>query len=222
MLHELIRAYNEAVYDTDRERALKVVHDAVAAGVTPEEIVFRVVLPAMDIMITAISRDQGASLAQHYMTAQIADAVTTEMIAKFRKTPAAAGRIIIGTADGDLHSLGKRIVTGCLKARMIEVTDLGVNVPPERFVEEAVVREAPVIAISAMMVHTARGERGCIRVRELLQEKGLEQRIRIIVGGAPFCFDREMFRQVGADAWAENGITAGKVIIDMINEGGRS
>jgi methanogenic corrinoid protein MtbC1 len=218
MLDQVIKAYNEAVYDTDREQALRVVHDAVAGGVSPEDIVFHVVLPAMDLMIQAIARDGGASLAQHYMTAQIADAVTSEMVAKFRQTPEAAGRVVIGTAEGDLHSLGKRIVTGCLKARMIEVSDLGVNVAPERFVDEAVARSAPIIAVSAMMVHTAKGERGCRGVRALLRERGLEGTIRVIVGGAPYRFDRALFREVGADAWAEDGITAGKVIADLIGE----
>ena len=218
MLDRIIKAYNEAIYDTDRDQALRVVHDAVAAGVSPEDIVFRVVLPAMDLMVKAISQDNGASLAQHYMTAQIADAVTTEMVAKFRKAPEAAGRVVIGTAEGDLHTLGKRIVTGCLKARMIEVTDLGVNVPAERFVDEAVARSAPIIAISAMMVHTAKGERGCAGVRGLLRERGLERSIKIIVGGAPYRFDRDLFRTVGADGWADDGVTAGKVIADLIKE----
>ena len=85
---------------------------------------------------------------------------------------------MIGTASGDMHSLGKRIVMGCLRARMVDVKDLGINVQPERFVDEAQAHNAEVIGISAMMVHTARGENGCLRVREILKERGLEDRIR--------------------------------------------
>jgi methanogenic corrinoid protein MtbC1 len=48
------------------------------------------------------------------------------------------GRVVIGTSVGDLHGPGKRIASGCLKALMIEVIDLGLNVPAERFVEEAI------------------------------------------------------------------------------------
>ena len=216
VLDKVIRAYNDAVYDTDRERALQVVREAVEAGVSPEDIVFHVVLPAMDLMIKSLEEEGGASLAQHYMTAQIADAVTTEMVAQFSKPPVVVGRVVIGTAEGDLHSLGKRIVTGCLRARMIEVIDLGVNVPPERFVDEAVAHDADVIAISAMMVHTAKGDRGCRRVRTLLDERHLADKIKIIVGGAPYRFDRDLYWTVGADAWAEDGVTAGKIIADMI------
>ncbi|MBA4374355.1 MAG: cobalamin-binding protein [Thermodesulfovibrio sp.] len=215
-LQSIMKAYNEALFDTDRDGALKVVHEAVAAGVTPEDIVFKVVLPAMESMIKSISEDFDANLAQHFMTAQIATEVTEEMIPKFRAVPSVAGRVVIGTAQGDMHSLGKRIVIGCLKARMIEVTDLGVNVSPERFVDEAVACNAGVIAISAMMVHTARGENGCLRVRQLLKERGLDTRIKIVVGGAPYHFAHDLYKVVQADAWAEDGVTAGRVIEDLI------
>lgn len=218
MLDTIIREYNEAIFDTDRDRALQIVHEAVEQGVTPEQVVFEVVLPALDLMVKAISENMDANLAQHFMTAQIADTVTAEMIAKFQKAPQCAGTVVIGTAQGDMHSLGKRIVIGCLKARMIEVIDLGVNVAPEHFVDEAVGRKAQVIGISAMMVHTARGENGSLAVRRLLQERGLEDRIRIIVGGAPFRFDDRLYRAVQADAWAGDGVTASKVITDLVLE----
>ena len=218
MLDKIIKEYNEAIYDTDRDRALQVVHDAEAKGISPEDIVFQVVLPALDLMVKSISENMDANLAQHFMTAQIADTVTAEMIAKFKKAPEVVGTVVIGTAQGDMHSLGKRIVIGCLKARMIEVTDLGVNVTPEHFVDEAIGRKAQVIGISAMMVHTARGENGSLAVRRLLQERGLEDKIRIIVGGAPFRFDDGLYRTVQADAWASDGVTASKVVADLIKE----
>jgi methanogenic corrinoid protein MtbC1 len=132
----------------------------------------------MDLMIKSISENYDANLAQHFITAQIADSVTAEMIAKFKMAPEITGRVVIGTASGDMHSLGKRIVMGCLRARMVDVKDLGINVQPERFVDEAQAHNAEVIGISAMMVHTARGENGCLRVREILKERGLEDRIR--------------------------------------------
>lgn len=218
MLEQIIIDYNEAVFDTDRDRALQVIHDAVDQGVTPEQVVFKVVIPAIERMVKSISEDFDANLAQHFMTSQIAAEVVEEMVAQFEQPPDLVGRIVIGTAEGDLHSLGKRIVTGCLKARMIEVFDLGVNVAPERFVEAALEHDVQVIGISAMMAHTARGENGCIRVRQILQEQGLENRFKIIVGGAPYRFEPELYKIVGADAWCEDGITAGKVIAELIRE----
>lgn len=218
MLDALIKQYNEAIFDTDCDRAQQIVRDAVSNGVTPEAVVFEVVLPAMDFMVKSVSENSEANLAQYFLSARIADAVTMEMLPQFTQTPKVVGRVVVGTAHGDLHTLGKRILMGCLRARMIEATDLGVNVPAERFVDEAVSQGAEVIAISALMVHTAIGENGCRKVRQILRERGLESRIKVIVGGAPFRFNPEMHRSVGADAWAEDALTGGNVIEQLIKE----
>jgi methanogenic corrinoid protein MtbC1 len=218
MTEQIISAYNDALIDTDRDRAMQVVHDAVEQGITPEQIVFEVVLPSMERMVQQVSANDGVSIAQHFITSQIGEAVTTEMIARFRKSPEVRGRVVIGTMHGDLHSLGKTIVTGCLRARLIEVRDLGINVPAERFVEEAIAFGAEVIAMSAMMVHTARGEKGCLQVCRLLQERGLRQRVRVVVGGAAFTFHPQLAGIVGADAWAADAMTGGKVIQEAIRE----
>jgi trimethylamine corrinoid protein len=218
MLKQVLNQYNEAIMDTDRDRALLVVRDALGRGISPEEVVFEIVVPAIELMMKSISENQGVSLAQHFMAAQIASEVVDDLMPRFAKTPEIVGKVVIGTAQGDFHGLGKRIVAGCLKAMMVEVVDLGLNVAPERFVDEAVAHDAQVIAISAMMVHTARGENGCRKVRQILSELGLEERIKVAVGGAPYRFDPELYRTVGADAWAENGITAGRVITDLIRE----
>jgi methanogenic corrinoid protein MtbC1 len=216
MLETIIKAYNEAVYETDKAAAFAVVDAALAQGVSAEDVVFKVVIPAVEEMMSAITKDPDANLAQHFMTAQIAAEVTERMLTKFSHPPEIVGRVVIGTAAGDLHSLGKRIVMGCLKALMVEVVDLGVNVPAEKFVEEALARDAQVIAISAMMVHTATGEHGARQVRRILQERGLEDRFKIVVGGAPYRFDNELYKIVGADGWASDGVAAGKVIVDLI------
>lgn len=212
------RAYYEAVFDTDKEAAFEAVKAALARGMTAEEIVFEVVVPATEQMMAAITRDPDANLAQHFLTAQIAAEVTERMLARFTRSPEIIGRVVIGTAHGDLHSLGKRIVMGCLKSMMVGVVDLGVNVPAERFVDEAVRHDAQVIAISSMMVHTATGENGSRKVRALLRERRLEGRFRVVVGGAPFRFDEGLYRTVGADDWAADGLAGSRLIAERILE----
>ncbi|MDI1277932.1 cobalamin-dependent protein [Methylobacter sp.] len=216
ILKKVIAAYSEAVFDTDRDKAFEVIHAAIAQGVTPEDIVFKVVIPSIEQMIKAISEDFDANLAQHFMASQIASQVTDEMVAQFQTSPETIGRVVIGTSHGDMHTLGKRIVSGCLRSLMIDVIDLGVNVSAERFVDTALEHNAGIIAISSMMVHTARSEYGCLAVRQLLKERQLEERIKIIVGGAPYTWDTELYKVVQADAWASDGISAGKVIKDLI------
>ena len=218
MIANIVKAYNEAVYETDKEAAFDIVNTALEQGMSAEEIVFQVVIPAVEEMMSLIVKDPDANLAQHFMTAQIAAEVTEKMLLLFKSPPEIIGCVVMGTAAGDLHSLGKRIVMGCLKALMVHVIDLGVNVSPAKFVDEAVANNAQVIGISAMMVHTAMGEHGCLEVRKLLKERGLEDKIKIIVGGAPYRYDDELYKKVGADTWASDGVSAGKVIVDLINE----
>ena len=218
MLSDLIGAYNTAVLETDKEAAFKVIDRALAEGATPEDIVSKLVIPAVDEMMTLIGDDPDSNLAQQFMVAQIASEVTDKMLALFRTPPEPVGRVVIGTALGDLHTLGKRIVIGCLKSTMVEVLDLGGNVPAARFVDEAQRVGAQVIGISAMMVHTATGPDGCRKVRQILHERGLEDRIKIVVGGAPYRFDAELYKSVGADGWAADGIKAGRVILGLIGQ----
>jgi len=218
MTDEIRNAYNQAIFDTNKNAALKIINDALGKGFTPEDIVFKVIVPSIEFMSTSISQDFGSNLAQHYMTAQIAAQATEELISKFKSPLKLIGKMVIGTSHGDFHGLGKRIVIGCMKAQMIEAIDLGLNVFPEKFVNEAIAHGAQVIGISSMMMHTATGENGCIKVREILKKRELENKIKIIVGGAPYKYDHNLYKNVKADAWAENGIDAGKVVTELISE----
>lgn len=155
-------------------------------------------------------------MAQHFMASQIAAEATEELIPRFTKGATSIGRMVIGTSVGDFHGLGKRIVIGCVKSYLIDAIDLGLNVPPERFVDEAIQRDAQVIGISSMMVHTARDEQGPLGVRRALRQRGLEDQIKIIVGGAPYRFDPELYLTVQADGWAEDGIKAGPVVVQLV------
>ena len=216
-IQKIIFDYKEALYDTDHARAVGVIHQALANGVTAEEVVFSIIIPAIDQTINQIILDDSLCLAQHFLTAQISSDIVEEMLPLFKKAPQNVGHVVLGTAFGDLHSLGKRIVAGCLRARLIDVIDLGVNVPPEKFVQEAVAHHAEVIAISAMMLHTARSDLGALGVRRLMSEQGITE-IRLVVGGAPFRFNPDLYLIVQADAWAPDGISASRVIGDLIRE----
>jgi len=216
--HRTLEAYIQALFDTDKPAALQIVQDALKNGVSPENVVFAIILPGMEKMIGGMLSDNMVTLSQHFLAAQIAEEVVDRLLPLFAVVPEIRGHVVIGASHGDFHGLGKKIVIGCLRARMFEVTDLGINVAPERFVDEALAVGAQVIAISSMMVHTATGERGAKRVRQLLQERGLEEKFRIIVGGAPYRFHPGMFRDVGADAWADSAAEAPAVVSRLVQE----
>ncbi|OGU06392.1 MAG: cobalamin-binding protein [Geobacteraceae bacterium GWC2_55_20] len=215
---QILDSYLTALFDTDKAGALRVVQEALDGGLTPEQVVFEVIIPGMERMIGGMISDNLVTLSQHFLASQIAEEVTDRLIPLFATVPEVQGHVVIGTSHGDFHGLGKKIVIGCLKARMFQVTDLGINVAPEKFVDQALEVGAEVIGISSMMVHTATGERGPKRVRQLLREQGLEDRLRIIVGGAPYRFHENLFREVGADAWGDTAAEVPGIVARLVRE----
>ena len=109
----------------------------------------------------------------------------------------AAGTVVLGTVRGDLHDIGKNLVGIMLKGAGFRVVDLGKDVPPEDFVDAAVEHEAGVIGMSALLTTTAPV---MAEVVGLLKERGLTERIRTIVGGAPM--STGLAAELGADAYA--------------------
>ena len=210
--------YLKTLFDTDKQAALQLIQDALEGGVSPEDIVFEIVVPGLEMMVGGMISDNQVTLSQHFLAAQIADEVVDQLLPKFSGVPVISGRVVIGSSFGDFHGLGKKIVIGCLRARMFQVKDLGINVPPERFVDEAIAFNAEVIAVSAMMVHTAKGEQGAKQIRQILQQRHLEDRFRIIVGGAPYRFHEKMYLDVGADAWADSAAEAPEVVTRLVRE----
>jgi methanogenic corrinoid protein MtbC1 len=211
-----LAAYNNAIIDTDREKAISVICDALSRGLKAEDALFKVVIPSIEMMMHSVSSSAEISMAQNFMASQIASEATDLLIEQFKAKPGAAGCMVIGTAYGDFHGLGKKIVGGCIKAYTIKVVDLGLSISAGTFVDKALEHNAQVIAISSMMIHTALGEDGCLAVRNILKSRGLENKIKIIVGGAPYRFNPELYRIVKADAWSPTGIEAGKVVVKLI------
>ncbi len=115
----------------------------------------------------------------------------------------AVGKVVIGTAQGDLHDIGKNLVGIMLKGAGIEVIDLGNDVSAERFVDTAVEAGAPVIGISALLTTTMSSMKGVV---DLLRERGLNGKIRTIIGGAPV--SKDFADEIGADAYGYDAANA--------------
>ena len=109
----------------------------------------------------------------------------------------------IGTVEGDLHDIGKNLVGAMLEGAGFEVVDLGVNVKPEAFVE--VVREQNVglLCLSALLTTTMLAMK---RVIEAIDQAGLRDRVKILVGGAPVT--PQFASEIGADGSGESAVEA--------------
>jgi len=114
-----------------------------------------------------------------------------------------AGKVVIGTVQGDLHDIGKNLVGIMLRGAGFEVIDLGNDVAPEKFVETATREDAQVIGMSALLTTTMTGMQ---RVVQLLDAKGQRGRVKTIIGGAPVT--AEYAREIGADAFGFDAASA--------------
>ena len=118
-------------------------------------------------------------------------------------------KVVFGTAKGDIHDIGKNLVSMMLKGAGFQVIDLGTSVPAERFVEAARKEEAPIVAMSALLTTTMPEMKNTI---EALKEAGMRERVKVIVGGAPV--SPEYAAQIGADGYARDAARA----VDKVRE----
>lgn len=107
------------------------------------------------------------------------------------------GTIVIGTVEGDIHDIGKRIVGFLLEGTGYNVIDLGVDIKAETFAQAIEKHKADILGMSALLTTTMLNMGKTI---ELLKEKGLRAKIKIIVGGAPI--NDQFARTIGADGYA--------------------
>jgi dimethylamine corrinoid protein len=113
------------------------------------------------------------------------------------------GMIVIGTVGGDVHDIGKNIVTALLEADGFTVIDLGVDEPPEVFVEAIIEHKPLVVGLSGLLTEATESMKETV---EAISEAGLRDQVKIIVGGGRT--DAETMEYTGADDWSDDA-TAG-------------
>jgi 5-methyltetrahydrofolate--homocysteine methyltransferase len=113
------------------------------------------------------------------------------------------GRVVIGTVQGDLHDIGKNLVASMLEGGGFQVVDLGVDVPPEKFVEAAQEKEGTIVALSALLTTTMGMMKNVIQA---LEKVGIRQKTKVLIGGAPIT--RQFADEIGADGYGDNANSA--------------
>ena len=123
------------------------------------------------------------------------------------------GKYLIGTVQGDIHDLGKNIVIMMLKGNGWEVTDLGVDVPPEEFCSAVSSGGYHIVGISSLLTMTMPN---AARTIDALKAAGLRDRVKVMVGGAPTTVEWAV--QIGADAHAKDGPVAAIVAAQLVGK----
>ncbi len=113
------------------------------------------------------------------------------------------GKVLIGTVQGDLHDIGKNLVAMMLEGAGFEVIDLGVDVPPHKFVEAVQMHQPHIVGLSALLTTTMPKMKDTIQA---LEQAGLRGQVKILVGGAPMT--GEYARDIGADGYAPDASSA--------------
>jgi methanogenic corrinoid protein MtbC1 len=128
-------------------------------------------------------------------------------------TTESSGKVVFGTPKGDIHDLGKDIVITLMRAQGLSVYDLGVDVPPQRFIEKLQETGASVLALSALITPAFDSMRETIT---LLDQHGLREKTFVIIGGGVIT---ELVRQdVGADAWTMDPPEGVRLCLDYISQ----
>jgi len=201
-----LSAIQEALIAGDSGSLASGVKNALDQGTPAGEILNSGLIAAMDIVGDRMQSGD-MFIPEVLMSARcMADAVAVLKSRLGDGDASSAGHIVIGTVKGDLHDIGKNLVVMMLESAGFEVTDLGVDVPPETFVKTLEEKNADILALSALLTTTMPMMTQTITA---LNESGLRDRIKVIVGGAPV--NQDFADQVGADGYAPDAGSASRI-----------
>lgn len=190
----------EAVLDGDAEQTMSLVKEALAAGITPDDIVEHALIESM----SAVGRDFKSgdfyipdvlmsSRASHAALFVLQSAPNAQPLTKDR------GTVVVGTVAGDLHDIGKNIASLMLQCERFDVIDLGIDVVPEEFVKAIREHKPIVVGLSALLTTTIGEMR---KVIEAVDAAGLRDDVKIYVSGLPVT--QAYADEIGADHYCED------------------
>jgi corrinoid protein of di/trimethylamine methyltransferase len=218
-MNDILNQLQEAVIAGEPDQARGLATQALEAGIAPLDAIDQALNPGMQIVGDRYECGDyfipDLVMAAEAMKAAM-EKLEPELLAR-QEQRQILGTVVIGTVEGDIHEIGKSLVATMLSAAGFQVHDLGVGVPAERFVEQ--VKEAGasgdsvpvVVGLSALLTTTMRNQEAVIKA---LQEAGLRERVKVIIGGAPA--NPEWAETIGADAYAENANEAVDVVKQLL------
>ena len=193
----------DAILTGNAKKAEEVTNAALEAKVDPNELVQKHMIPAMDEVGKRFE-------ANEYFVPELLIAARAMKTSLKILTPhlikagvESTGRVVIGTVQGDLHDIGKNLVASMLEGGGFKVVDLGVDVPPEKFVEAAQEKDGTIVALSALLTTTMTMMKTVV---EALQKAGIRNKTKVLIGGAPIT--QEFADEIGADGYSDNASAA--------------
>jgi len=202
----------KAIVVGDSDASLELTKKAMDAGISATEILGRRLLPGMEI-IGEQFETQEIFFPELLMAADTMKATVALLGPELskNKTPP-IGKYVIGTVEGDAHDIGKNIVRMMLEQNGWEVTDLGTDVPTEKFCSVIEEGSFDILGLSALLTVTMHMMADVIKA---LKTTGLRGKVKIMIGGAPLT--QSFADQIGADAYAKNAAEAARKAKSLVN-----
>ena len=199
----LLDSLRGAIVALEEEQAVAIAEKVVASGIDPKEAI-RYAIADAAIVVGEKFEAGDYFLPQLVISGDLMDVVTKVLERNIPQAEVEQKKIIvIGTVQGDVHSIGKSIVATMLKSVGFQVIDLGVDVPSVTFIEKAKDLKADLIALSSLLTTTMPYQREVI---DDLVSMGLRDRFKVMIGGGPVT--KSYADEIGADAYGRDAIEA--------------
>lgn len=201
---------SQNLQDGKAKTVKELVKKALDDGMDPETILNDGLLKGMDIIGGKFKRDE-VYVPDVLIAARAMNAGSNILKPELAKSGAkVAGKVVLGTVAGDLHDIGKNLVKMMMEGKGLEVVDIGVDAPAEKFIETAINENAQIIACSALLTTTMNEIKG---VLDAAVKAGIRNKVTFMIGGAPvtdaFC------KSIGADIYTPDAATAAEVALKV-------
>jgi 5-methyltetrahydrofolate--homocysteine methyltransferase len=198
-MSEIYERLSTAVLEGDAEKAHKLVERGLKQGLSPKEILDNGLIVGMDEVGARFKR--GDMFVPEVLMSADSMAAGMEILRPLLAESGAEmlGKVVMGTVKGDLHDIGKNLVSMLCEGAGFEIVDIGFNAEPEKFIEAIKQHQPQVVGMSAMLTTTMRAMGQTIKA---VEEAGLRDQVKIMVGGAPV--DKDFADAIGADGYGSN------------------
>jgi corrinoid protein of di/trimethylamine methyltransferase len=202
-MSELFAKMSEAVIAADAETVNKLVEEALENGIGAKEVLDNGLIPGMDIVGQRMKTGE-MFIPEVLRSAKIMQAAMDLLRPHLsEKESMGLGTYVIGTVEGDLHDIGKNLVSMMLQGAGFTVVDLGTSVKPQDFVDAIKEHKAVIVGMSALLTTTMPKMDETVKA---LKEAGIREQVKIMAGGAPVT--EKFVKEIGADAYGANAGSA--------------
>jgi trimethylamine corrinoid protein len=212
---ELIKQIHDAVYDGDEDLAAELAQKALAAGLDPTTVINEGGVTALTKLGEEFDRLE-VFLPELMLAGEAMKALVKVLAVAFKSTESAyKGKVVIGTAKGDLHDIGMNLVAVQLSVHGYEVFNMGSDISVGQYIDKAQEVDASIIAISSLLTTSAYYQGQLI---ERLESEGLRDKYKVIVGGGPITPD--WTRKIRADGYSRTANLAVRLCNELITQKG--